>query len=425
MNVLQLLDESGAAAATTTSESWGSELSPDRTQLIVDVGASSTTLTLLSIRSGLAYILASSTTPSVGGDQIDDKLIKHFASEFTKKTKIPLSVVPATDVQDKRAEAKLRLALEHTKRTISASPGAATCSVESLKDGVDYTGSINRMRFDLVARPVYVSVSDAIMSLLQSANVDSHDIDEIVYVGGSACLPGLDEHILLAGGFREDIETPFSRGTVVGGGIGDPTTILARGCALQAHLISSITDEELGGAFGKNSKAGEVPAVTRTLGVLLPSSDGDSTELGGTWIPIVQKETALPARRIVRFDAELPESNKLALEVWEVKEGIRVEKVKPPKPEYSDDEGAEEDEEEEEEIEVKHKTVSKETLLGVVQLEAKLGLKAKGKSADAGKTTTTLEVQFVVGIDAGLNVLVREFGKDGAEATLQVPGLDA
>lgn len=418
VNVLQLLDEAGAAATTTTAESWESPLSPDRTQLLVDVGASSTSITILSIRSGLVHVLASSNTPSVGGDAIDDKLIKHFSSEFTKKTRIPLTVVPATDVQDKRAEAKLRLALEHTKRTISASPGAATCSIESLKDGVDYTGSINRMRFDLVTRPVYVSIGNAITSLLEASSIDSHDIDEIVYLGGSTSLPGLDEHIVTSCGFREDVETPFARGTVVGGGIGDPTTILARGCAVQAHLISTIVDEELQSAFtSQNSKSGDVGVTSRTLGVLLPNSNsGAENDMGGLWVAGIQKETALPARRTVRFDVELSESNKIAMEVWEVKEGIRIEKIKPPIPE--DDE----DEEEEEEIEVKLKTTIKETLLGVIQFEAKAGIKVKGKSAHAGRTLTTVEVKFVVGSDMGLTVSVKEVGGADVIAKLEVSG---
>ena len=62
-------------------------------------------------------------------------------------------------MSDKRAEAKLRLAIEHTKRTIGASPGAATCSVELLKDGVYYRGSVNRMRFDMVVNAVYLAVA--------------------------------------------------------------------------------------------------------------------------------------------------------------------------------------------------------------------------------------------------------------------------
>ncbi|KAI6000914.1 heat shock protein 70 family [Pisolithus albus] len=198
IHVLQLLDDVGAVAVCTST---GSEDVPiDRTQLVVDLGASSLELSLLSIREGLAYSLASLSDDSVGGDEIDSKLIKYFAKEFTKKNKTPLTVAPATDPQDKRAEAKLRLAVEHTKRTLSASPGAATCSVESLKDGLDYTGSINRLRFDLEVRSIYDKVYDKVKELVARAEMDLFDIDEVVYVGGSACLPGLDE--TLSQGFR-------------------------------------------------------------------------------------------------------------------------------------------------------------------------------------------------------------------------------
>ena len=63
----------------------------------------------------------------------DKQLLKHFAKEFTKKTKVALDVPCGEDAPagDKRAEAKLRLAVEHTKRSLSASSGAATCAVVS------------------------------------------------------------------------------------------------------------------------------------------------------------------------------------------------------------------------------------------------------------------------------------------------------
>lgn len=416
VHVLQLLDEAGAAAVTTTSDIWAAELPSDRTQLIVDFGSSSLSLALLSIRAGLAFVLASSYTTEIGADDIDDKLIKFFAADFTKKTKLALAVCPSRGSADERAEARLRLAIEHTKRTISASPGAATCSVESLKDGIDYTGSINRMRFDLVVRSVYTTIAQSVSSLLVSAQVDAHHVDEIVYVGGSTSLPGLDEALQTGVGFREDIETPFSRGTVVGGGVGDPTTVLARGCAVQGALLAAIPHDEahreLRGAYerGAKSKNNQVQATGRTVGVLLPG--GDDAELGGVWVPVVHKETALPARRVVRFDAELAGGEKqqeVAFEVWEVAESIRVDKLAPAAVD------AEEDEEEEEEVEVKHRVVKKETFLGAVRVHANLG---KGKT---GKWFTTVEVQFVIDVSGALTVTVKEVGQGGATGTLCVP----
>ena len=55
----------------------------------------------------------------------------------------------------------------------------------------------------------------------------------------------------------------------------------------------------------------------------------------------------------------------IAFEVWEVKEGIRVGKVIPPKSD-EDENGDEEDE-----MEVKHRMLSKEALLGAIKTNAK------------------------------------------------------
>lgn len=428
ITILQLLDDVAAAAATTTAPSWSSEkLFPDRTQLIVDFGSSSVTLALLSIREGLAYVLASSTITSASADLIDQKLIKFFAADFTKKSKIPLAVCPAPSSIDQRAEAKLRLAIEHTKRTISASPGAATCSVESLKEGVDYTGSINRMRFDMLASTIYGSVAKEILSLISAMSLDAHDIDEIVYIGGTACLPSLDERLQSVVNFRQDVETPFSRGTVVGG-VGDPTTVIARGCAMQAVLLDSMggtpDEDQLKASFVRGSTAGEVNATTKTIGILFPNELEENKEMGGTWIPIVQKETALPARRTVSFEVGLTESSKrITFELWESTEGIKIEKVASQKPDpSSEDEG--DDEDEVEEIEVKHRTLTKDTFLGAIDTQAKLGIQTKGKGKNAGKWLTQVQVQIVVSQEGIVEVELRELGDGGAVKFLKVGGAE-
>ena len=416
--VLQLLEEAGAAAVTTTSDATPDGLSPDRTQLLVDLGASALSLTLLSIRQGLAYSLGTLEDHTIGGDAIDDKLIKHFAKEFTKKTKTPLAVCPASDAQDKRAEAKLRLALEHTKRTISASPGAATCSVESLKDGLDFTGSITRLRFDMEVRAVYDRVVAQARALAEAAGLDLLDVDEVVYVGGSASLPGLDEALTLC--LAETVVTPFTQGTVVGGGVGDPTTILARGCALQAKILAQLaegTDEEreVKASFTHGHQYTQARATAKTIGLLFPE-EGAEGPLGGQWVPAVLRETPVPARRIFAFDVDLGEGEgekMLGFEVWEAKEGVKIEKVKLPKLE---DEEADEEEEEEEE-EVKEKTVEKETLLTSVSFAAKMAVQ-KG-----GRWTTRLEVIAIVGEDGALELSACEVGASskGEKTVVSVP----
>ena len=408
--VLQLLDDAGAVAVCT---SIGDDNVPcDRTQLVVDLGASSLELSLLSIREGLAYSLATLSDSSVGGDEIDSKLVRYFAKEFTKKTKTPLTVAPSTDPQDKRAEAKFRLAVEHTKRTLSASPGAATCSVESLKDGLDYTGSINRLRFDMEIRSIYDKVYAKVKELVASAEIDLFDVDEIVYIGGSACLPGLDE--TLTEGFTESVITPFKAGTVVGGGVGDPTTILARGCALQAHLLFSLTHESahLGSAFIRGSGLESVAATSRTIGLLVPR-EGAEGNMGGIWIPLVLKETPLPCRRTLTFDdVDVGAAGaKVGFEVWEVKEGIKISHVSPPK--FDDDEEPVEDGEAELD-EVKEKTLTKEVYLVSCTLTPQ----------DAVNGKTKVQVQVMISRSGSIDLSLCEVSKDGfGEAvTVIIPG---
>jgi heat shock protein 1/8 len=432
IRVLQLLEDAGAAAlcasanvGTTTTTAQSSGVGLDRTQLVVDLGASSLSLSLLAVRQGLFHHLTPPThhLEEAGGDAIDDRLLKFFAKDFTKKTSMPLKVAPAASdaVADLRAEARLRLALLHTKRTIAASSfgggsSTATCAVESLKDGLDYTGSINRLRFDMEAAPIYATVVARAGELLQRAGLDWVQVDEVVYAGGSACLSGLDAALAVRLG--EDATTPFVTGTVAGGGTGDPTTILARGAALQARLLAEIaggTGVEAGRvrkAFERGSELVDVKATARTIGVLFPEA-AESGELGGQWIGGIKAETAVPARRTYALEVDLGEyvqggEKLVGLEVWEVKEGVKVEKVKPPKDED------EEEEEEEEPVEVAERTISKEVYLGALTVRARQG--RKGSSG----WRASIEVQFLIGASGQLEVTAYETGNEGSKDVLVV-----
>jgi len=413
VKVLQLIDDIAAAALQSITTPTFPDLKQDRTQLVVDLGSSSLSLSVLSIRHGLIHPLASSTDPAVGADLIDEKLIKFFAKEFTKKTKVPLSlpVTASSSAVDKRAEAKLRLAIEHTKRTISASPGAATCSVESLKEGYDLSGTINRMRFDMEAREVYIEIAGAAKQLVVHAGLDLYDIDEIIYAGGTGCLPGLDETVLGVGFDEERVITPFSAGTAVGGGASDPTTILAKGAVLQAKLLAEIAgDQDLLPAFDNGTEFAMVKSTSKTLGLIFPEEGAEKGSLGGQWVPLILKETALPARRIYTVDVDLGESNaeKIGFEVWEVKESIKVELVKAPPLE-----GEDEDEEEPEETEEKERLIERDrAALTSIVVPVKSGKKEKGR------WKTKIGVQFVM--DEGGRVDITAWEVNGGEKVRKI-----
>ena len=393
--VLQLLDEAAAAAIAYTSLNPPS--TTDTTSLIVDLGASSLDLSLLSIKQGLVHRLAASHTPGVGGDAIDDRLVAFFVKEFTKKTKIELSLT-SKSAADIRALTKLRLAVEHTKRTLSASSGAAACSVESLKEGMDFSGSINRIRFDVEMGSIYNTITTAIKSLLESVPLDAVQIDEVLLVGGSALLPGV----------TSKLSTIFEESTQIRSDI-DPSQVLSRGAVVQAGILASLPpDDPLRGAFKEGSSILEAKVTNQPIGIYFPEGPPNGTEpIVEQWVPVIASETPLPARRTVSFNVQLAEGEgkkRIGFEIWQVKEKVSVEKVKPPV-----EEGEDEDEDEEaEEIEVRERSIEKSVHLASVELSVD-GLKSAKKKK--GPPQVKLLVTFVVTLDGVVEVTA---GAEGA-----------
>ncbi|KAH7097222.1 actin-like ATPase domain-containing protein [Auriculariales sp. MPI-PUGE-AT-0066] len=392
--VLQLIEEPGAAAALAATEG-----APDRTSLILDAGASQTDLAVLSLRAGLASVIASSSTPNTAGHAIDDRLVAYFAKEFTKKTKEPLAV-PAKTEEDARAERKLRLAVDLTKRAVSASTSAAACSVESLKAGLDLSATVNRLRFDLEAGPVYTAIADAVRKLLADSKLEALQIDEVLLVGGTAKLPGLQSKLELV--FPES--TTFS--TL------DPTEVLARGCVLLAREVVDAAHSTV------ETKATSVP-----LGVFFPGAGQEPS--AANWITVVPAHTPLPARRTVSFAVQVPadaETARVGFEAWEA----TTEIVHPPAPEKSaqedkpDVDDEEDDFDEEDEPPAPELVTRKTALLGALALPVK-GALPEGKKK--GARSATVLVEFVVKPDGSATVAAWEQGAEATRQTFTVPTL--
>ncbi|KAG9105357.1 Hsp70 protein that interacts with Zuo1p [Ceratobasidium sp. 392] len=378
IKVLQLVDEAAAAALAFNAAPLPEDASPaiksgDTTTLVLDLGAASLSLTLLSSKQGIYHTLGSAHSSSIGGDSIDDLLLTHFGKEFTKKSKIPVTL-PCTDpgTPDQRADAKMRLAVEHTKRTISAGPGAAACAVESLKEGEDFSGTLNQLRFDLLVDRVYASVLKEVASLLESAGTDPTLVDEVILVGGSAALPGLADRL----------EGLFGETTTIRRDL-DPSQLVAKGCATQALLALKFQND----VFAQSVSA---PVTQKTLGLVF-AGDEES------WVPIVAAETPLPSRRAIRLSVP---AGQIGFELWDAIDTVNIEKFKP--------EQDEDDDEEPEEEEIRTKVTKKESALGgvVVDVKGKKGAKvvvqvivSEGGKVDlsAWEEGTETKVGFSVG----------------------------
>jgi len=363
------------------------EASSDRISLVLDIGSSSLTINLLSIKeSTLMHSLLPNGARHVsdaGGDAIDSLLLAHFFKEFTKKTKIPIAFPPSSP-EDRRAEAKLRLAVDDTKKSLQASTSAAACSVESLKDGIDFSVTMNRLRFDVLLAPFYSIVIKEIAGVLERAGIAKEQIDEVLLVGGSSGLSGLSERLEAIFGERSNvaIRSDF-----------DGSQLIAKGAALQAKLVAPLSIADSPAFASEANEVAFVSVTSKPIGLVFPGSPSEDKTIP---IVLIAAETPLPARRTVRLPVS-SNANSVAFEVWEG--GIALKDLpKEPRPKYSDDEGDDGEPEEDEEPE-RGTVIYKETLLGGLLVDA-IPIETKG-------SFTKLEIQTDLGLDRSITIKAR------------------
>ena len=169
VDVLQMISEPTAAVLAYDARPEA-ELK-DKIIVVADLGGTRSDIALIASRGGIYSILSTSHDYETAGVQLDQVLIDHFAKEFIKKNK--------TDPrQNERSLAKLKLAAEATKKALSLG-GNASCSVESLADGIDFSSTINRTRYELLAGKVFAAFTRLIEEAVRKADLDILDVDEV------------------------------------------------------------------------------------------------------------------------------------------------------------------------------------------------------------------------------------------------------
>lgn len=169
IEVLQLIHE--PVAAVLAYDARPEAVITDKLVVVADLGGTRSDVAVIASRGGMYTILATAHDYELGGANLDHIVIDHFAKEFIKKHK--------TDPRENpRGLAKLKLEGEATKKALSLSTNASI-SIESLADGIDFSSTINRTRYELLASKVFSQFTGLIEEAVKKAELDVLDIDEV------------------------------------------------------------------------------------------------------------------------------------------------------------------------------------------------------------------------------------------------------
>jgi molecular chaperone DnaK (HSP70) len=390
LEVLQLIHE--PVAALLAYDARPESKVSDKIVVVADFGGTRSDVAVIASRGGMYTILATAHDYEFAGTHLDHVLQDHFAKEFIKWN----SIDPR---ENSRSLAKLKLESEATKKALSIGTNA-NFSVESLADGIDFTATINRLRYETLARKVFDGFNRLVEGVIKKADLDVLDIDEVILSGGSSHTPKIASNMSFIFPQSTTILAPSTTLSAI-----SPSELQARGAALQASLIQDYEAEDI--KQSTHPAVTTVKHLTHAIGVLSISADPKQA----VFTPIIAAETAVPARRTIHV-ATPKEGGDVLVKIVEGGSHIKITKSEPKPRENGnkDDESEEEDDDSDEEQEEQRE---KEWQVGKVLAEAAIRAVKKGAK---------IEVMVNVAADLSVTITTREVGgKGGVRGHLPAP----
>jgi L1 cell adhesion molecule like protein len=277
LNVKRIINEPTAAAIAYGLDKKDSKIK--RNVLIFDLGGGTFDVSLLSIEGGIFEVKATAGDTHLGGEDFDNRLVKHFTNEFRRKHNRDVG-------ESARAVRRLRTACERAKRTLSAA-ATATIEVDSLFEGIDFNETISRAKFEDLCMDLFRGCLDPVEKVLKDSRVPKADVDDVVLVGGSTRIPKV-----------QDLLQEYFNGKEPSKAI-NPDEAVAYGAAVQAAILSG------------NAKLSNILLLD-----VIPLSLGIETD-GCQMSVVLKRNSTKPTRRTKTFTTSHDNQTSVTIEVYE------------------------------------------------------------------------------------------------------------
>merc|ERR1712178_323802 len=185
LNVLRIINEPTAAAIAYGLDKKGSG---EMNVLIYDMGGGTFDVSLLTIEDGIFEVKATAGDTHLGGEDFDNRLVDFCMQDFKRKNR-------GKDLAgNQRALRRLRTQCERAKRTLSSST-QATIEIDSLFDGIDFSCSLSRARFEELNMDYFRNSMGPVEKAMRDSGIDKRNVHDVVMVGGSTRIPKLQNMI--------------------------------------------------------------------------------------------------------------------------------------------------------------------------------------------------------------------------------------
>ncbi|MDQ3321265.1 MAG: molecular chaperone DnaK [Acidobacteriota bacterium] len=255
LEVMRIVNEPTAAALA-----YGLDKKKDETIAVFDFGGGTFDISVLEVGEGVVEVKSTNGDTHLGGDDVDEVLIKWIIEEFKKDQGIDLTA-------DKMALQRLKESAEKAKVELSS---AMETEINLPFITADASGpkhlvmKLTRSKFEQLVEPLLQRLMPPVEQAIKDAGLSAKDIDEIVLVGGSTRIPKVQEMVKNFFGKEPNKSV-------------NPDEVVAIGAAVQAAVLGGEKTDIL-------------------LLDVTPLSLGIET-LGGVLTPMITRNTTIPTRK--------------------------------------------------------------------------------------------------------------------------------